>query len=135
MGRAYGIDLRRQVIETINDDLSARAAAARFSVGVSTAIDWHRQWRDHGRMEPVRQGKPGGSQLDPHQDFVVVLIEDQSDIALHEIAEKLTLERGVSVGRVTVWYFLSKRGWIYKKDRPRCRAREARCSRPTPNLG
>jgi len=118
MARAYGLDLRRRVIEAIDEGMSARAAAARFSIGVSTAIAWHRQWRDQGTVEPGRQGKPSRSRLDPHEAFIVELIENQADIALHEITERLAQARGLQVGRVTVWYFLSKRGWTYKKRPP-----------------
>lgn len=118
MARAYGLDLRRRVIEAIDEGMSARAAAARFSIGVSTAIAWHRQWRDHGTVEPGRQGKPSRSRLDAHEAFIVALIENQADIALHEITERLAHARGLRVGRVTVWYFLSKRGWTYKKRLP-----------------
>jgi len=42
MARTYGLDLRRRVVEAIDAGNSARAAA-RFSLGASTAINWHRR--------------------------------------------------------------------------------------------
>jgi len=57
MARAYGLDLRRRVIAAIDAGMSARAAAARFSVGASTAINWHRRWRDNGMVQPSRHEK------------------------------------------------------------------------------
>jgi transposase len=54
MGRAYGLDLRQRVIAAIDEGLSARSAAARFSVAPSTAINWHRQWREAGSLSPGR---------------------------------------------------------------------------------
>ncbi|HKK01541.1 MAG TPA: IS630 family transposase [Desulfuromonadales bacterium] len=115
MGRAYGLDLRRRVIEAIDGGMSARGAAARFSVAPSTAINWHRQWREEGSLEPGPLGKPPGSKLDEHEAFILDLVERQKDIALYEIAEQLAAERGVSTCAATVWYFFSRRGVTHKK--------------------
>jgi transposase len=71
MASAHGLDLRRRVIEAIDAGMSARAAAARFSVGASTAINW--RWREAGRLEAGRQGKPRRSKLDPHEAFILDL--------------------------------------------------------------
>ena len=88
MARAYGLDLRRREVEAIDGGMSARGAAARFSVGASTAIDWHRQWREDGTLDPVRQGKPRRSKLDAHEAFILDLVETNKDIALHEIGNR-----------------------------------------------
>lgn len=37
MARAYGVDLRKRVIEAIEEGLSTREAARRFSIGISTS--------------------------------------------------------------------------------------------------
>ncbi len=128
MARAYGVDLRGRVIEAIDEGMSARGAAARFSVGISTAINWHRQWREEGSLEPGRQGKPKRSKLDSHEAFILELIEERKDIALHEIAETLTAERGVCSCAATVWYFLSRCGLTHKKRRAMQRNSSARTS-------
>lgn len=117
MARAYGLDLRRRVIEAIDGGMSARAAAARFSVGITTAINWHRQWREEGTLSPGRQGKPKGSKLDAHEDFILELIETDKDIACHEIVERLGEARDIRSCPATVWYFLSARGLTHKKRR------------------
>ena len=110
MARAFGLDLRRRVVEAIDGGMSARGAAARYSIGISTAIHWHRQWRETGSIEPGRQGKPAGSKLDAHEAFILDLVDEQKDIALHEIAATLAREQGLRSCPATVWYFLSKRG-------------------------
>lgn len=130
MARAYGLDLRRSVVETIDGGLSARGAAARFSVGISTAINWHRRWREEGTLEPGRQGKPKRSKLDEHEAFILGLIEREKDIVLHEIAEKLEAERCVRSCPATVWYFLSRRGLTHKKRRAMHRNSNVRTSSP-----
>ena len=97
MARAYGVDLRRRVVEAIEGGLSTRAAARRFLIGESTAGAWHRWWRKTGSYEAQRQGNRGGSVLDAHDDFVMGLIEAQADITLAEMAERLREERSVRV--------------------------------------
>ena len=50
MTRSYSTDLRVRVIEAISDGLSRRRAAARFGVGVSTAVTWYRRYRETGEV-------------------------------------------------------------------------------------
>jgi transposase len=130
MGRAYGLDLRRRVVEAIDGEMSARGAAARFSVAPSTAINWHRRWRETGSLNPAPQGQPPGSKLDHHEAFILALLEEEKDIALHEIAEKLAAERGVNTCAATVWYFFSKRGLTHKKRQAMHRNSSARTFSP-----
>lgn len=135
MARAYGLDLRHRVIDAIESGQSARAAAARFSVAPSTAINWYRQWREAGSLDPGRQGKPSRSKLDEHEAFILGLVEDSRDIALHEIAAKLAAERGVRTCPATVWYFFSKRGLTHKKRQVMPRSNSARTSSPGGKIG
>jgi transposase len=109
--------------------MSARGAAAWFSVAPSTAINWHRQWREEGSLEPGPLGKPAGSKLDAHEAFILDLVETQKDIALYEIAERLA-ERGVDTCAATVWYFFSRRGLTHKKRQAMHRNSSARTSSP-----
>lgn len=135
MGYCYGNDLRRRVVDAIDGGLSARAAAARFSVAPSTAIHWHRQWRDRGTIGPARQGKPPRSSLDAHEGFILGLLEETKDIALTEIAERLVAAHGPRVHPTTIWYFLSKRGLTHKKRRGTRPSKSARTSRPGARTG
>ena len=135
MGYCYGNDLRRRVIDAIDGGLSARAAAVWFSVAPSTAINWHRQWRERGTIAPARQGKPPRSSLDAHEAFILGLVEETKDIALPEIAERLVDERGLRVHPTTIWYFLSKRGLTHKKRRGTRQSKSVLMSRPGARTG
>ena len=57
MVQAYSGDLRSRVIKAAVDGMSARQAAARFGVGVATAIVWIRRFRANGEATARRQGK------------------------------------------------------------------------------
>jgi transposase len=122
MGKPLGIDLRRRVVAAIEGGLSTRAAAARFSIGIATAGAWARLKRKTGDVRPARQGSPSSSKLDPHEAFILGLIERTPDIALAEIAEQLQADCGVRAAPATIWYFLDKRAMSFKKNRSRQRA-------------
>jgi transposase len=128
MTRAYGVDLRRRVIEAIEGGMSTRAAARRYSIGESTAGAWHRRWRATGGIEAGRQGNPGGSVLDAHEAFILASLDEAADITLAEIAERLARERSVTVDPSTIWYFFRRHGITYKKSPRTPRSRSVRTS-------
>ncbi|MER0240164.1 IS630 family transposase [Fulvimarina sp. MAC8] len=116
MARAYGIDLRRRVVEAIEDGLSTRAAGRRFAIGESTAGAWYRDWKRKGTYEPDRQGQPKGSKLDAHEAFILSLIEtDDKDISLAEIVDRLETDKGIGTCQSLVSKFFKKRGITWKK--------------------
>ncbi len=124
MTRSFSTDLRVRVIGAISGGLSARQAAARFGIGVSTAVAWYRRYRETGEVAARKQGQPGGSKLDAHEAFILALVRERPDISLAEIG-RLAEQRAVSACPATVWYFFERRGISFKKNRPRRRARAA----------
>jgi transposase len=113
------------VIGAISGGLSRRQAAARFGIGVSTAVTWYRRYRETGEVAARKQGQPGGSKLDAHEAFILALVRERPDISLAEIAERLAVKQAVSACPATVWYFFDRRGISFKKNRARRRARAA----------
>src|SRR4029453_6731927 len=65
MARAYSQDLRDRVIDAGLSGMRARQAAARFGVGIATAIVWVRRARASGEGTARREGNAGGSRFDP----------------------------------------------------------------------
>jgi transposase len=124
MGKPYSMDLRERVIAVIEGGMSTRQAAARFSIGIATAGAWARLKRAKGEVTPAKQGKPKGSVLDTHADFICGLIAEAPDITLEEIAERLAGERATKVVSTAVWKFLARRDMTHKK-RPLTRANKS----------
>lgn len=114
MARALSDDLRSRVLAASKDGMSARGTAARFGVGISTAIRWIAQ-AGQGRLKAAKQGRRGGSRLDAHEAFILGMIEAQKDITLNEMVLRLSDEKSFSIGRSAVDVWLRKRGWSYKK--------------------
>lgn len=117
MARALSDDLRMRVLKASTDGLSARQAAARFGVGVSTAIRWVARARTGERMARP-QGRRRGSILDAHEAFIVGLIEERRDITLLEMAARLLAEHTVAIRRSALSAWLRGRGWTFKKSPP-----------------
>jgi transposase len=123
MARAYSQDLRDRVIDTALSGVPARQVAARFGVGIATAIVWVRRARKSGERTARRQGQPRRSKLDPHRDFLLGLIETTSDITIVEMQERLATERGVTASVGTIWTFLDRCNMTVKKRPPMRRSR------------
>lgn len=122
MGKPLGVDLRRRVVAAIEGGLSTREAAERFSVSKAAAGAWAWLKRATGDVAPKPQGSPEGSILDVHEGFILGLIDKDRDITLVEIAERLEAAHGLRVVPSTIWYFLDRRGFTFKKNRARGRA-------------
>jgi transposase len=115
MARALGEDLRSRVLQATNDGASARQSAARFGVGVSSAIRWVARAK-LGETTPRPQGRRRGSRLDDHADFIVGMIEDRKDITMNEMVDRLEAERSMRIGRSALSDWLRGHGWTFKKS-------------------
>lgn len=115
MGKPYSLDLRERVVASLESGLSTRQAAARFSVSIAAVGEWGRLKRLQGDVRPAKQGKPKGSVLDAHAQFILGALKDRPDTTLEEMAERLAAERNVRVVWTTVWKFLDRHGQTHKK--------------------
>lgn len=114
MARALSDDLRSRVLAASAGGMSARSAAARFGIGISTAIAWIANARQV-RVSAAKQGRRGGSRLDAHEAFIISMIEASKDVTLNEMVARLNEDRSVCVGRSTLDVWLRKRGFRFKK--------------------
>jgi transposase len=126
MGKPYSVDLRERVVGALEDGMSTRQAAARFSIGIATAGAWGRLKRSQGDVRPAKQGKPKGSVLDAHADFILEALRERPDLTLDEMVERLAAERDVRVVRTAVWKFLDRHDQTHKKRPP---MRASKCAR------
>jgi transposase len=115
MGRALSGDLRLRVLKASDAGMSARQAAMRFGVGVSSAIRWIARAK-MGELTPRPQGRRRASSLDAHEAFIIGLIEERKDITLNEMVERLAAERSVRISRSALSAWLGRHGWTFKKS-------------------
>src|SRR5690348_4405146 len=129
MPAPYSQDLRERVIGFMALGGSARMAATRFDVSVSSAIRWVQRWRAEGHVRPRPMGGDHRSRLSEHRARVLQLVAEQPDLTLQEIRGALAAACGITVGLSTVHRFLAAQNLTLKK-RPYMRpSRTARMSR------
>ena len=122
MPAPYSQDLRQRVIGFMALGGSARAAATRFDVSVSSATRWAQRWRAEGHARPRAMGGDRRCRLREHSAKVLQLVARQPDLTLQEIRSALAVSCGITVGLSTVHRFLRAHNVTLKK-RP--------CTRPS----
>jgi transposase len=110
---------------------SARAAAVRFDVSVSSAIRWAQRWRAEGHARPRAMGGDRRSRLGEHGARVLQLVAQQPDLTLREIRSALAASQGITVGLSTVHRFLCAHNLTLKK-RPYTRPSKTAPMSPRP---
>jgi transposase len=114
MPAPYSQDLRERVVGFMALGGSARAAAVRFDVSVSSALRWGQRWRGEGHARPRAMGGDRRSRLSEHRAKVLQLIAQQPDLTLQEIRSALVAS-GIPVGLSTVHRFLAAQNLTRKK--------------------
>jgi putative transposase len=112
MARPYSMDLRERVVQAVEQEgLSRRQAADRFGIGIKTAIDWVRRFRETGSMAARPMGGCRPKKIvGQHRDW---LLEGQEFTLRGLVAELAEL-----AGRLpTVWDFVHSEKLTYKKRR------------------
>lgn len=124
MTKALSLDLRRRVVAAVDAGASRRAVAARYGVAPSTAVRWHRQWRESGSLAPRPQGGHQGERrsVERFADAIRTMVAKTKDITLAEIAERLEAEHGERFAPTTIHAFFRRHRMSWKKNRARRRA-------------
>jgi transposase len=132
MPAPYSQDLRERVIGFMALGGSARAAATRFDVSVSSASRWVQRWRAEGHVRPRAMGGDRRSRLSEQRARVLQLIAQQPDMTLQEIRSALAAACEITVGLSTVHRFLAAQN-LTRKKRPY--TRPSRTGRMSPRPG
>ena len=114
MPAAYSTDIRGRVIASVESGSSRREAAEEFDVSPSSAIKWVATYRTTGSWA----AKPRGgstSPLEKHANFLLTLIERQSDLTLDEVVCVLR-NQGIRSSRTSVWRFFKRHNITFKKN-------------------
>ena len=118
MARALSLDLRRRVVEAVSAGSSCRSAAARFGVGVSSAIRWVARVREDGDCLPRKQGGDRRShRIDAHQALILGWVDAEPDLTLAELSARLSEAVGYRPPVSVVHRFFERHGVTRKKRR------------------
>ncbi len=123
MAKTLSEDLRRRVVGAVDGGSSCRAAAARFGVGVATAIRWVRTFGETGDVRPRPKGGDLRSQrIEAYSAVILAAVAAQKDITLAELADVLAREHGARFAVSTLWRFFARHCISLQKNRTRRRA-------------
>jgi transposase len=127
MAKSLSIDLRRRVVDAVEAGSSCRAAAERFGIGVSSAIRWVQRARTRGTLEPdKRGGNQRSHRIDAHRNVILRWIEEEPDLTLMEIADRLDAAVGYRPLPSIVCRFFQRQGITRKKRRRMLPSKNAR---------
>jgi transposase len=110
------LDLRKRVVDTIEQGASRRGAAGVFKVSASTAIRWTKRLTTTGSCAPLPSGGDHRSKtLEQHRDWLLALIEDEPDATLVEIQTRLAGTHGLQKSQSSLWRFFRRHDVTFKK--------------------
>lgn len=117
MGKSYSKDLRERVVKAVErEGMSRRKAAARFGIGIKTAIDWVRHYRETGRLAALpRGGRRPKKLVGEYRDWLLQRCGER-DFTLRGLVAELG-ERGLRVDYRVVWEFVHAENLSHKKRR------------------
>ena len=113
---ALSMDIREKVMKAIAGGMSRRQAAARFDIGPATAVRWAKRVETSGSVAPSKMGGDRRSRrIEAHAEFILAQLEEQPDLTILELREKIRERHGVGFGHATVWRFLARHKITRKK--------------------
>jgi transposase len=113
---ALSMDIREKVMKAIVGGMSRRQAAARFDIGPATAVRWAKRVETSGSVAPSKMGGDRRSRrIEAHAEFILAQLEEQPDLTILELREKIRERHDVGFGHATVWRFLARHKITRKK--------------------
>jgi transposase len=110
------MDLRERVVAAVVEDgMSRNAAAARFGVGISSAIRWVARFNETGSAAPAKMGGYKPKTLRGEHAAWLVARCHEKDFTISQLVEELHQARGLKVDRRSVWEFLHAEKLSFKK--------------------
>ncbi|WP_211250390.1 hypothetical protein, partial [Fodinicurvata fenggangensis] len=79
MGKPHPFELRRRVVEFVEEGHTHRGAAAHFRVSIKFVNDMVKLKRETGGLAPKRQGNPGRGKLSEVSDWLRARMCEKTD--------------------------------------------------------
>ena len=119
-------DLRKRVINAVDNGMSCRSAAKQFGIAPSTAIRWVDRWRRTDSYEALPQGGDRHSwRIEQYAGDILARVKEIPDITLFELIDWLREEHDFKTSYGAIWRFLDRHDLTYKKNGARKRTTTA----------
>lgn len=118
MPAAYSVDLRQRILDAYEaKEGSQRELAKRFKVSLSFVRDLMRHYREQKTVQPKPHGGGAVAKLGvAEQSLIAQWLQQQPDLLLRELCERIEQERSIKVGISTMWRTLEQMGISIKKN-------------------
>jgi putative transposase len=121
------MDLRERAVGAVEQEgMSCQAAARRFGLAASTVINWVRQLREKGHINPGQMGGHKPKAISGEHRIWLIARCEAGDFTLRGLVGELLSERGLKVDYRSVWEFVHAENLSYKKNASAQRARSSR---------
>src|SRR5258708_40085095 len=94
MAKPYSEDLRRRVVEAIEDGATIPDAAEQCGVSISSVVRFLKLYRDTGSVSSAKFGGYKEFVLAADEELVRQLVREQPDITLAELKARLARDKG-----------------------------------------
>jgi putative transposase len=123
VGKALSMDLRERAMSRLSEGESVRAVALAFGVAPSSVVKWSQRLCGTGSCAPAGTGgHPPRKIAEAHEAWLLERIKDS--FTLRGLVAELA-DRGLKVDDRTVWAFVHRTGYTFKKRRSLPRSRTA----------
>ena len=120
--RAYSNDLRSRVVAEVATGTSRREAARLYRVSASSAVRWAELHDETGSVNPRPRGGKSRSPLEPHTDWLLNLVAQESDLTLQELEGRIFEGLGLVTTERSIRRFFKRHRISFKKNGARQRA-------------
>jgi transposase len=123
--KSYSIDLRERLVAGRQRGQSAEELSRVFGVSKRSVERYLKRHVQEGTLAAKARGGYRRSRLEGHDALLHQWIEEQPDLSLEQLRERLLAQLGIAIGTTALWHRLEKLGLSYKKNAARRRTRQA----------
>ena len=123
--RSYSTDLRERIVAARKSGHSAAEIARLFKLSKRSVERCCKLHTTTGSLQPKQRGGYRRSCLEKHDATLRRWIQEQSDLTLAELQQRLARELKVRLGITALWHRLEHLGLSYKKNPARRGAKPA----------
>ena len=108
--KPYSEDIRVRVIHSYeNGEGSQRELARRYNVSLSFVQGLLKRFRQTGNIVPRKYSHRAESKVDENSlQMILALVEQDPNLPLSQLCERLAQERNIQISRATMWRTLRK---------------------------
>lgn len=123
--KSYSIDLRERLVAGRQRGQSAEELARLFGVSKRSVERYWKRHQEEATLQPKARGGYRRSRLEGYDEVLRQWIDQEPDLSLAQMRERLQEQLGIHIGNTALWHRLEKLQLSYKKNAARRRAKQA----------